>query len=84
MKYETLIINFLVFMMIILSLFSLLFLVLILLDYFLSYDSYKLPIDSTEKVPCVDGDGNIFENRICIKQITCSRFGLIGDKRCPG
>ena len=45
-------------------------------------DDFSVKELGTEKVPCLDQKYRPFINELCTKTVTCSYFGVIGDKKC--
>ena len=47
-------------------------------------DSFTLEEIGGESVPCLDEERRPFENQRCMKTVTCSWLGFMGDERCEG
>lgn len=50
--------------------------------FVIAIDSISLEDIGEESVPCIDEKNRPFEDEMCIKTITCSNWGLAGDKKC--
>lgn len=47
-----------------------------------SIDYSSVTTIGEESVPCIDKEGNPFEDEMCTKDITCSKLGLNADYKC--